>query len=149
MKNHILERFSFGAYLRHPATKKFSATHTKKICEKNDPKSQLSRKQFLKSPYLDNRFLLVAKISRIHNFFYVPPWLVTAILTNFSCECSPVWLYHKIEREREIPHFTLRKHVFPSFSQFFIHYIGHKINNWPDVNLCFSAGAALSGAAHF
>jgi hypothetical protein len=41
MKNHILERFSFGAYLRHPATKKFSATHTKKICEKNDPKSQL------------------------------------------------------------------------------------------------------------
>jgi hypothetical protein len=29
MKNHILERFFLGAYLRHSATKKFSATHTK------------------------------------------------------------------------------------------------------------------------
>jgi hypothetical protein len=56
------------------------------------------------------------------------------------------------ERERNTSFHTAKTRfskVLTSFSQFFIHYIGHKINNWPDVNLCFSAGAALSGAAHF
>jgi hypothetical protein len=48
-----------GVNFHHLATKKIksSATHKNNVLEKNAPKSQ-----FLKLPYLDNRFQQVAKL---------------------------------------------------------------------------------------